>query len=512
VPARSNLKYRHDNQLNGGEPIMKKFDIVNALGRATSEARYLEIGTPLTGKQFAGVDPDVFAVRHRLMYSCPESFEDGLDITFRTTATSSHELVRSLHAMQDSGGYDVIFVDPWHTYDATITDLQGALWLLRPGGILVVHDCSPEDPRTLTAEQTDGAWCGLTYRAFIDFVLAADPAGYCVVDCDYGCGLVFTQPARLPQGLPTGRPPQRLIFEWTLSCREGSDPYPFFDSHRHELLNLVTPLTFINACDLSWPSTIPAATNFITNGNWSPSTAGWCVGDVETTPVEFVGPSASLPPRGLMLQARSMVEGAEVDALWAAPLRDTGHSNYDATYEIVPGESYEAQIRAAPRDGALQLLLLFVDAKGGIVGSPRADARPPAASGPPSAGPRWQKLTVCGRAPADAKFATILLRLINYGPGQQAPSALVTEAILGHTAPDRGTTSGDWGEWRRLTGGLLEPPQTEPANTNAPKPAKTKYPATLRKSAASGPLPRGLADSHASLELGAVAQEAANQH
>ena len=197
---------------------MFQSDIINIFGRAHSMSRYLEICTPTTGNRFAYVDPAVWMVRHRLMYRCPGTFDDGLPFHFRTQSEGGHDLIRDLdEVLSKSERYDLIFVDPWHSYDAGILDLNGALCLLRPGGVIVVHDCNPTDPTIVGSDFKDGDWCGLTYQSFIDFVLAAQPAGYLVVDTDYGCGLVFTQGSSLPPGLPNARPAQRLIFEWCLA-------------------------------------------------------------------------------------------------------------------------------------------------------------------------------------------------------------------------------------------------------------------------------------------------------
>jgi len=224
---------------------MEKFEIVNALARERNLRRYLEICTPLTGGKFAFVDPSQFAVRHRLMYNRPDTFDDGMPVTFPCRSPGSEDVVRAIHAVQpERERYDIIFVDSFHTYRASIVDLHGALSLLRPGGVMVVHDCNPDDPSLVGAAFQEGSWCGVTYGAFIDFVLAAQPAGYCVVDSDYGCGVVFSQGAALPAGLSTARPPQRLVFEWVLAREDDRTRFPFFARHRQELLNLVSPARF----------------------------------------------------------------------------------------------------------------------------------------------------------------------------------------------------------------------------------------------------------------------------
>lgn len=239
---------------------MLKYDLVNGLGRQRSAPRYLEICTPTTGVRFGYVEADIFVVRHRLMYRCPETFEDGLEITLRTAADTSHEMARALRALAAPDLlYDVIFVDSYHDYAASITDIHGAWCLLRPGGVLVIHDCNPTDPDTVTPSYRDGAWCGVTYQAFLDFVLAAELAGYCVVDCDYGCGVVFSAGCRLPDGLKLSRPGRDMVFDWSLARLADETRYAFFDRHRTRLLNLVAPWAFAEACGLPEPEPLPAS-------------------------------------------------------------------------------------------------------------------------------------------------------------------------------------------------------------------------------------------------------------
>lgn len=175
------------------------------------------------------------------MYRCPAAFDDGLPITFRTESDGSQELIRAIHAVQpETERYDIVFVDPWHTYRAGIADLHGALCLLRPGGIIVVHDCNPDDPAIVTPEFKEGAWCGVTYQAFINFALSAGCAGYCVINSDYGVGVLFGPGTEPPPTLPTARPPQRTVFEWVLAQDRDEHRFALFERNRDALLNLVS--------------------------------------------------------------------------------------------------------------------------------------------------------------------------------------------------------------------------------------------------------------------------------
>src|SRR5205085_3402637 len=122
-----------------------------------------------TGRDFAKIDAADLDVKERLAYRWPTGHSDGAPVTFRTASPSSHELVRQLI---DRGRiYDSIFVDPYHTYACSHTDITGAFALLQPGGVMIVHDCAPTDPTLLSPNYSDGFWCGVTYAAFIDFTL-----------------------------------------------------------------------------------------------------------------------------------------------------------------------------------------------------------------------------------------------------------------------------------------------------------------------------------------------------
>ena len=220
---------------------MHKYDIVNGLAWEFGFRRYLEICSLNTGGRFRFVEAIQFDARDRLMYRCPDDFTDGLEIKFRTEADNSYELIRYLDAtLSMDARYDIILVDPYHTYRESLLDLRGAMCLLRPGGILVVHDCNPTDPDIVSPNFTHGDWCGVTYQAFVDFVLGARFDAYCTVDDDFGCGVVFGAGARVPDAWRGARPAETLALGWT-ACRDDDDRrFAFFQRHRSALLNLVS--------------------------------------------------------------------------------------------------------------------------------------------------------------------------------------------------------------------------------------------------------------------------------
>jgi hypothetical protein len=54
----------------------------------------------------------------------------------------------------------------------------------------VVHDCRPPREEIAGPEYIPGEWCGVTYKAYVDLVVAGN-LSYLTVDTDCGCGVIF---------------------------------------------------------------------------------------------------------------------------------------------------------------------------------------------------------------------------------------------------------------------------------------------------------------------------------
>jgi Methyltransferase domain len=183
------------------ERLRSKADIVNWLGWQAGYRSYLEIATPFTGFQFSLIAPDVFAEINRVVYFAPPDFDDGQPVTCLGSSTDSSACLRRFVDQRKT--FDLIFVDPWHTYESSLRDIQLALTLLTPEGKLVVHDCHPTTPELATPETKypPGAWMGETYLAFLDVARVRPELAHSVVDLDCGCGLLWRRQAT-GQGLP----------------------------------------------------------------------------------------------------------------------------------------------------------------------------------------------------------------------------------------------------------------------------------------------------------------------
>ena len=225
-----------------------KTDLINELAAVHGYRSYLEICTPTTGRLYATVDRDRYTTCHRLMYRCPDKFDDGLPIDFRTSGLDIERHLRVIRAVERK--YDVILVDPFHEYETTIRDLREACELLQPNGTILVHDCFPTDEKIVEPRYQIGSWCGVTYKAYIDFVLATPRLWFCTVDTDFGCG-VIRQPAQFARddraALPfVAESSKQLAFQdWKQAGSDYGKAFRLLQVHATTLLNLVTVEEFL---------------------------------------------------------------------------------------------------------------------------------------------------------------------------------------------------------------------------------------------------------------------------
>jgi hypothetical protein len=231
-------------------PELKKAMIVNLLGRKLGFRSYLELATPSTGRFFHQIDRDYFEHVARMMYVTPFVFDDGMAIDFRSP---DEDITGVLEDCRQSGRtVDISLVDAWHTYRTAYRDLVQMFDLLNDGGILVVHDCLPPTREGASPTFRRGSWWGVSYKAFLDFVLQNPSLDYFTVDCDHGCGVIIKNRAfgsvmgpDAPSGWLPDRPDKDLVTRW-LDLKSDVDlAYSVFEEHRTRLLRLIPAESFL---------------------------------------------------------------------------------------------------------------------------------------------------------------------------------------------------------------------------------------------------------------------------
>ena len=235
------------------QPVaLKKFDIVHHLARRNNYRYYLELCTATTGWFYHAIDPRRFQRASRLMYNCPADFDDGLAVDYRSAGFDISAALAQLRA--DNNPVDICLVDSYHSYEHTKRDLTESYRLLPDGGMLVVHDCLPPTAAAATPTATQSEWCGVSYKAYLDFVLTAGQLDYCTVDCDYGCGLIIKN-RRLPvKNLP--ETDRQTVQKWFATGDDYDLAYGCLGANKNTLLRLISPAQFYQAFKIDYTAAV----------------------------------------------------------------------------------------------------------------------------------------------------------------------------------------------------------------------------------------------------------------
>jgi hypothetical protein len=173
------------------------------------------------------------------MYRCPDAYDDGMVVDFRSGDLDISECLREV--WRQGLRFDVVFVDPWHEYDTSRRDLAAAFDLAVAGGAIVVHDCNPPRADVAMPEVSPVEWCGVTYRAYVDFVTARDDLAYYTVDTDYGVGVIRKLDGERTTDADTTALVERLR---PLEDHSGA-AFHCFREHARRLLKLVSVEEFL---------------------------------------------------------------------------------------------------------------------------------------------------------------------------------------------------------------------------------------------------------------------------
>lgn len=230
-----------------------KLDIVRALAARYDYRRYLEITTGETGHVYAEARRAGFEDCRRLVYRLGTWKKyDEQPIDYPHEGDDTREAIAQMHAQ--GLNFDVVLVDPHHTYACSARDIADAFGLIRTSGALVVHDCNPPDATIASPVYVSGDWCGVTYKAFLDFVLGNDEVRHFTVDTDYGCGVILKRPPRTGlrrlrdladrATMPARR--RKLLRQWRATGDNYDAAWALFERERTRLLRLMPPDEFID--------------------------------------------------------------------------------------------------------------------------------------------------------------------------------------------------------------------------------------------------------------------------
>jgi Methyltransferase domain len=221
-----------------------KTDLIHLASRRLGLTNYLELCTSTTGNRYWDIKHWRFSSSRRLMYNCPDDFDDGYPINFRINNFDIGAALSQLKA--DASKIDICLVDGFHTYDCAIRDLKCAFELLPNGGVLVVHDCLPPSEGVASPTWIPGDWAGVSYRAYLDFVLGHNDLDYCTVDVDMGCGIIVKNGTlTFMTDAPSFVRKSKLASDWFSVHNNDKAAFKFFMQNHKQLLRLISAKTFV---------------------------------------------------------------------------------------------------------------------------------------------------------------------------------------------------------------------------------------------------------------------------
>lgn len=169
---------------------MNRTDIINYLIQKNNYKSYLEIGLD-TGENFKkikcdskeSVDPfikDDHINGYDLNYGedIPENIKSLL--TYRMTSDDFFKICIKK--------YDIIFIDGLHLQEQVGKDIINSLKVLNKNGIIVVHDCLPENESMQIVPRQQAGWNGDVWKTIYELINQG--LNINIVDCDYGCGII----------------------------------------------------------------------------------------------------------------------------------------------------------------------------------------------------------------------------------------------------------------------------------------------------------------------------------
>ena len=159
---------------------MKRYEFLNRLIEEHEFKDYLEIGLS-TGHCFKHIQ----AENRTWIDPRPAYHEDGV-VALPVDSDTAFD------KMSDFQMYDLIFIDGAHRWENVSRDFLNSADHLRPGGIIVLHDCNPLTEAAQAVTPTTGDWNGDVWVAFVAMRAAySEVFDMLTVDTDQGLGFAY---------------------------------------------------------------------------------------------------------------------------------------------------------------------------------------------------------------------------------------------------------------------------------------------------------------------------------
>ena len=168
-----------------------RIDIINFLSNKFGYKNYLEIGVRNPWECF-----------DHIVCDNKDSVDPGFENPNNTAIYkyTSDEFFQMLESGSLDKGkdfkWDMIFIDGLHTSYQVELDIRNSLKHLSENGTIVLHDCNPPTEYHARADYHDystiagGCWNGTVWKAIYKLRCFTPDVDVCVVDKDWGCGIV----------------------------------------------------------------------------------------------------------------------------------------------------------------------------------------------------------------------------------------------------------------------------------------------------------------------------------
>jgi hypothetical protein len=221
--------------------IIKKYDIEN----------YMEIGVfygkcflEIQCKRKIAVDPD-FRIpweirKDNFKKKIKRKFLNQFDLYYKKT---SDEFFREDFTILQKHPPSLVFIDGLHTYEQTLKDVENSLDYLSDDGIIVLHDCNPENEIQalpaisyqsvvdLKPKDWDGVWNGDVWKTIAHLRSQRNDIEVVTLNTDCGLGIVRKKKSEISLNMSINE----------IKTMSYSD----LEKNRIEILNLVELENFI---------------------------------------------------------------------------------------------------------------------------------------------------------------------------------------------------------------------------------------------------------------------------
>lgn len=194
---------------------MKRFEIINRFIKERGYKDYLEIGVytgqcmrEVVAENKTGVDP-------------------GSEGHIAEEVTHSMTSDDFFSKIKDSGNiYDIIFIDGLHHSYQVDIDIENALSHLKDNGVIIMHDCNPEEEEHTLIPRVSGIWHGDVYKSALRF-RSKNLHSFYTIDTDCGCGVIYKD--------------YKGDAENSIEdCKKGLSSWSYFFANKSKLLNLIS--------------------------------------------------------------------------------------------------------------------------------------------------------------------------------------------------------------------------------------------------------------------------------